>query len=708
MTEEIHITQRSRIAAELDFYEQLKAALVAHGEWKFRLAKGIDVGCLGLEPEKIRVDNQCVFGQWLYSDKTQPYRNNSHYEKVRQLHAEFHKEAANVVVLCHEGHTHEAKRALDSRYADISKRLAEAIDTWLKDITKKGIQNQQEEQQSTSNLEISRYARYGLCIGILSGFGFVFLSLFLIFWQNSWDVNFQNLIQAHVLNWAQWVVDCAPFVLGSVGYFLGRYFGINKTESIRLEKVVKQRTAELLANQKEMKLIRDNLNEGVFFLDRERKIGSQFSPVLKEIFEQTELSGFTLLEVFRGRIDETTAQELAGYLDLMFDKTHSETMLSSLNPFNPLVLPEVAGLDEKILRVLFKRIINENGSIEGLLGIASDITKQVKAEREAERQRELAKRQMELIGQILETGPQMLLLFRQQTDSALKQVATLLEQASEEKEMGILIDEIYRHIHTIKGSASLLKLKDIAHAAHVYEEELTKLKQKKDISTLDFLPLSIKQGNLMKQIEEFEKLIERIQQFQISEKQSAREEDLLLELVRRAVEAAAQETNKELLFTASGFEVVQIPTHYFEPLRAILIQFVRNSAAHGIETPEEREAQQKPRQGQITLTVDALENDYRLVYSDDGRGIDPEKVKTRAVERNLLTAEDAQKLTTQEIYKLLFKPGFSTAQETNMTAGRGVGLDIVLEEVKKLGGKLTLRSTVGKGSEFIITLPKAA
>lgn len=708
MTEEIHITQRSRIAAELDFYEQLKAALVAHGEWKFRLAKGIDVGCLGLEPEKIRVDNQCVFGQWLYSDKTQPYRNNSHYEKVRQLHAEFHKEAANVVVLCHEGHTHEAKRALDSRYADISKRLAEAIDTWLKDITKKGIQNQQEEQQSTSNLEISRYARYGLCIGILSGFGFVFLSLFLIFWQNSWDVNFQNLIQAHVLNWAQWVVDCAPFVLGSVGYFLGRYFGINKTESIRLEKVVKQRTAELLANQKEMKLIRDNLNEGVFFLDRERKIGSQFSPVLKEIFEQTELSGFTLLEVFRGRIDETTAQELAGYLDLMFDKTHSETMLSSLNPFNPLVLPEVAGLDEKILRVLFKRIINENGSIEGLLGIALDITKEVKAEREAERQRELAKRQMELIGQILETGPQMLLLFRQQTDSALKQVATLLEQASEEKEMGILIDEIYRHIHTIKGSASLLKLKDIAHAAHVYEEELTKLKQKKDISTLDFLPLSIKQGNLMKQIEEFEKLIELIKQFQISEKQSAREEDLLLELVRRAVEAAAQETNKELLFTASGFEVVQIPTHYFEPLRAILIQFVRNSAAHGIETPEEREAQQKPRQGQITLTVDALENDYRLVYSDDGRGIDPEKVKTRAVERNLLTAEDAQKLTTQEIYKLLFKPGFSTAQETNMTAGRGVGLDIVLEEVKKLGGKLTLRSTVGKGSEFIITLPKAA
>ncbi|GAB4426349.1 MAG: hypothetical protein OHK0011_07880 [Turneriella sp.] len=702
-----HVIQRARVAAELDFHDQLNAALVAHGEWKFRLAKGIETGCKGLEPEKIRVDNQCVFGQWLYSEKTEPHRKSSHYEKIRQLHAAFHKEAAGIVSLCHEGHTAEAKQALEGSYAEKSAALAEAIRTWLREfLLGEKEDTQQQIQDNSVQRVVNRYALNGSIIGVVSGFGFVLLSLLLTFIQNAWTFGFARLMEAHAKSWAQWVVDLAPLVLGITGYFLGRYVGQGKTEEHPLENAVMARTSELLASQREMQMMRDALQEGVFYLDRNKKLGSEFSAALKEIFEQTELAGISLLDLFRGRVDETSIKELDGYLDLLFDKSHGEAMLAPLNPFNPLILPAAAGLEEKILKVVFRRILNTQGEIVGILGIANDVTKEVKAEREAASQREAANRQLELIGRILETGPQMLSLFRQQVDTALNRVSDLLQRA--DKDLKKTLDEIYRHIHTIKGSASLLKIDNIASAAHAYEEELSRLKNKSDLSNADFIALTIKHGVLSTETQQFEALIDRIRQFQAGEKAGADERALLVELSRRAAEAAAEETGKEITFTASGFDQVKLPPHCFEPLRAILIQLVRNSAAHGIEPPAERERAGKPRIGEIQLTLERQENQYRLVYSDNGAGIDPEKIRARAVERRMLSPEEAKKLTTEQTYKLLFQPGFSTAEATSMTAGRGVGMDIVLAEVKKLHGRLALRSQVGKGTEFIITLPAGA
>ncbi len=704
---ETHVVQRSRIADELDFHDQLNAALVAHGEWKFRLAKGIDTGCKGLEPDKIQVDNQCVFGKWLYSEKTEQHRNSSHYEKIRELHAAFHKEAAGVVTLCHHGKIGEAKLALEGSYSEKSAHLADAIRAWLREFLLGSTQNtEQNRDDHEAQAVIKRYALTGMAIGMISGLGFIIISLGLIFLQNAWALSLSKLIEAHTISWTQWVMNCAPIVLGTTGFFLGRYTGIRKTESGRLEKVVMARTSELLASQREMQMMRDSLSEGVFFLNREKKLGSEYSAALSDFFEQTDLAGFTLLDIFRGRIDEVTAKELSGYLDLLFDKSHSEAMLAPLNPFNPLTLAETAGLDERILRVVFKRILNQQGEVEGLLGVASDITREVHAEREAARQREAANRQLELIGRILETGPQMLGLFRQQVDNALSRVSDLLQQSSG-KDLYKTLDEIYRHVHTIKGSASLMKIDSIASAAHAYEEELSRLRSKTDLSNSDFIGLSIKHGALSTEAQQFEALIDRIRQFQASERTGADESSLLVELISRSAEAAAEETGKKLAFTAKGFDTIKLPPDCFEPIRAILIQLVRNSAAHGIEPADERAAKGKAPQGQIRLKAEQVENECRLVYSDDGGGIDPEKIKARAIERRMLNPDEAKNLTTEQTYKLLFKPGFSTARETSMTAGRGVGMDIVLEEVKKLGGKLALRSQVGKGTEFVITLPIA-
>ncbi|MCX7631742.1 MAG: ATP-binding protein [Turneriella sp.] len=703
---EVHVAQRARIAAELEFHDQLNAALAAHGEWKFRLSRGIEQGCPGLDPEKIRADNQCVFGKWLYSEKVEPYRKDPHYEKIRQLHANFHREAAGVVELCLAGKTEDAKQALEGRYLEISTQLADAIRAWIRELLvgKGGQQKESAEVQQKVASVARRYALRGMFIGIISGFGFVIWSLGMIFLQYGWELSLENLLATHTKSWSQWVVDCAPFVLGGVGYFLGHYFGIGKTENLRLEQAVMQRTAELLASQREMKLMRDNLSDGVFFIGSDRRIGPEYSAALRKIFEQEDPAGFTLLDIFRGRIDETTERELAGYLDLMFDKSHSEDMLAPLNPFNPLVLHEMAGIDEKIIRVTFKRILNQQGQIAGLLGVAVDITKQVKAEREAERQRALSEQKMVLVGRILEIGPQMLALFRNQVESALNRVSDLLQQAGG-KDLRAVVAEIYRHIHTIKGSASLLKIDNIAHAAHSYEEELSRLQKKPDLGATDFIGLSVRHAELSAETQRFQELLDRIRNFQAAEKHSADEKSLLIELLQRATEAAAKASGKEIGFVAEGFDTINLAPELFEPLRACLIQLVRNSAAHGIETPAEREAQGKPRQGRVTLSAQQHNGTLKLIYHDDGAGLNAEKIKARAIERGLINPMEAEQLTTEQIYKLIFRPGFSTAESEDMAAGRGVGMDIVLSEIKKIGGKLAMRSQPGQGIEFIFTLP---
>ncbi|GAB4442956.1 MAG: hypothetical protein OHK0011_25280 [Turneriella sp.] len=706
---ETHLLQRARIRSELELNDQLNAALVAHGEWKFRLAKGIETGCKHLEPDKIRTDNQCVFGKWLYSDATAPHRSSSHYEEVRKLHAEFHREAAAVVELCHRGQIDSAKQALEGSYATISNRLVEAVRAWLREFL---LGQAAHAKTDTAELEagdrtIKHYSRRGALLGTLSGFGFVLISLALVFVREELPLSVQGIAAAHAKNWAQWVVDCAPFVLGATGYYLGQLWGRVRTEKARLENSVMSRTEQLLASQREMQMMRDALPEGVFFLSREKRLGSEFSAALKEIFELNELEGLNLIDIFRSRVDETTAKELDGYLDLLFDKSHSESMLEPLNPMNPLVLPAGAGVDEKILRVVFRRILTPQGEIAGLLGIASDITQQVNAEREAERQREAANRQLELIGRILETGPQMLQLFRAQVDRSLARVTTNLRDASGQN-LQQLIDTIYRDIHTIKGSAALLKLDGIARIAHEYEDELSKLRQKPDLQPADFLPLSVRHSKLDAAVREFEALIERIRQFQLTQERGADEKALLVELIRRTTEAIAQETGKSLEFVLEDPEELELPPDLFEPLRAILVQLVRNSAAHGIEPADMREAAGKSRSGKITLTLGTAGGALKIAYRDDGAGIDVEKVKRRALEKGLISPDEAGRLTNEQAYKLLFRAGFSTADATSMTAGRGVGLDIILSEVRGHGGKLALRSHPGRGTEFIMTFPAKA
>jgi two-component system chemotaxis sensor kinase CheA len=134
---------------------------------------------------------------------------------------------------------------------------------------------------------------------------------------------------------------------------------------------------------------------------------------------------------------------------------------------------------------------------------------------------------------------------------------------------------------------------------------------------------------------------------------------------------------------------------------------IRNAVDHGIEPPHERALLGKPVHGTITISVLQLGHAVSVQVADDGRGIDPNKVSARAVEKGLINAEEAAHLSPTEALNLITTPGFSTASEVTSVSGRGVGMDIVRDAVLNLGGRLEITSEVGAGTTFSIVVPQS-
>ena len=136
-----------------------------------------------------------------------------------------------------------------------------------------------------------------------------------------------------------------------------------------------------------------------------------------------------------------------------------------------------------------------------------------------------------------------------------------------------------------------------------------------------------------------------------------------------------------------------------------LIHLVRNSLDHGIEVPAEREKSSKPSQGTIRLEARQEGDQIVISISDDGAGMDPERIGRKAVEKGLVSAERLRSLSTREILDFIFLPGFSTAEQTTNLSGRGVGMDVVRTNLKKLNGSVEIDSHHGKGATVKLRLP---
>jgi chemotaxis protein histidine kinase CheA/CheY-like chemotaxis protein len=179
---------------------------------------------------------------------------------------------------------------------------------------------------------------------------------------------------------------------------------------------------------------------------------------------------------------------------------------------------------------------------------------------------------------------------------------------------------------------------------------------------------------------------------------------LLDEPIRRAIRDACRRVDKEARFEFRGADG-QIDRRLLEELKSPLVHLVRNAVDHGIEAPIVREAVGKTGRALIELSVEQRGAEVYLAVRDDGRGIDLNRVRAAAVERGLCSDEAAARLTQNEVYDLLFQPGFSTAEQVTELSGRGVGLDVVRDAIDRLHGRIELHSDLGHGTTFTLVVP---
>jgi two-component system chemotaxis sensor kinase CheA len=180
--------------------------------------------------------------------------------------------------------------------------------------------------------------------------------------------------------------------------------------------------------------------------------------------------------------------------------------------------------------------------------------------------------------------------------------------------------------------------------------------------------------------------------------------EIVFNTLPRLVRDLSRKMSKKIEFIIEGQET-EVDRSIIEHLRDPLLHLLRNSVDHGIETPEERIAAGKPETGTVHLAAFQSQDNILIRLKDDGKGIDPAVLRKAAINKNVASPEEVERMTDGEVVNLIFASGFSTAKKVTDVSGRGVGLDVVKTNVETMNGSVNVESEVGKGTTFTLTLP---
>jgi len=268
----------------------------------------------------------------------------------------------------------------------------------------------------------------------------------------------------------------------------------------------------------------------------------------------------------------------------------------------------------------------------------------------------------------------------------------------------------------------------LADSLHDMEGELEQIKRIKSLNGNDFLVIALRLKQIYKQIKLVRDAIEKITSLRKALKKSnkkgstkkpkqkpikldslipheATANDSWAKMVCHFAEGIGRQYNKELRVNLERFNEKAMSSSELTCIREVIIQLVRNAAVHGIEQVDDRIIKGKKPQGQIKIYSERLNNQEMIHIRDDGRGIVLEEIREKLRADKNLCAEDVQNMTQSKLIKMLFKPGFSTAKEVDINAGRGVGLDLVRSSIESTGAKLSLKFKEGVYTQFTIILP---
>lgn len=466
--------------------------------------------------------------------------------------------------------------------------------------------------------------------------------------------------------------------------------------------------------------ILNTVTSGLFLLDRDLQIGSQHSSELERLIGLRDIANRNLLDILREKLPEGEVEDTAEFIGQLYNPVVKERLIGSLNPLVrvPMRVTNLKTGEEKsrYLSFRFNRVYHGKNIARVLVNV-TDETDAVLLEQKIEQEREQNDIQLGMLSALLNTDPKMINDFIHNTQNRNGVINEILKAPGEKStDLKNKANAIYREVHSLKGEASTFKLEGFTVLAESLENEIKGLQDAPTLSGEDFFGLAVYLEKLMQLTQTIEDLARRLSGgnnggLTESSIGSLRSKDRFDEAgiqhayYTRFVSDLAMRNEKKITLACSGLET-EMDEKTETLVKEIVIQLLRNAVVHGIELPEERVAKQKPATGTIQLVLSENNQQYTLFLRDDGAGIQTERIRTKAVEQGICTAEQAAQLGTQQLYGLLFRSGFSTADSLTSDAGRGVGLDIIKERINRMGGKISLTSTPGAFTRFVFTFPK--
>lgn len=474
-------------------------------------------------------------------------------------------------------------------------------------------------------------------------------------------------------------------------------------------------------SKQESENILSAVGDGLFLLNKEFEIGELHSKALLRMFSRESIANENFFDIMRNLVPEKIARTAKDYLELLFGERVNERLVQDLNPLDVVELNFDDGqgsFETKYLGFRFKRVF-VGSKLSHLLVTVSDISKRVLLEQELRESQERTQAQMDMLVELLHVEPRVLRGFMQRAQESLERVnEALRRQSSSPVEFKEKVHQIFGWIHSIKGESAALGLKSFQAAAHDLESILTDLRAKGALSGNDFLPFTIKLEELFTQLDSVRILLNRLSQVRSAmgdddedDSPAAQQRNVaaapapFIEPLKEFTESLARRGGKQARFVGEGLEPGKVPPAYVRLVNDALVQFVRNSVVHGIETPEARKALGKAERGTLIASFAATSAGYELTFRDDGAGINAEKLRAAAIKKGRLTNEEASKWDSKQLLTLIFEPDFSTANTVTEDAGRGVGLHLVRDRVQSVKGQIRLGTAANKGTQFKILLP---
>jgi two-component system chemotaxis sensor kinase CheA len=451
----------------------------------------------------------------------------------------------------------------------------------------------------------------------------------------------------------------------------------------------------ILQNERdENRAMRDNLNIGFFLLDKGYLIQSQYSKVLENLFNIPRLKGKNFIDLLSGSLKESEQNTLKDYFDMILHQQFDQDLLDDINP-----IQELAYGPGKTLSCGFTGVRRGRREMV-ILGSVVDITCEKKLKIQLAEEEERRQEDARFLFEVIQSEPSVLQDFIDDMDYGFDKINSVLTDDDIQPQEAAV--NLYQEIHAIKSNAVILGLATFGEKLHHLESAIRSIRDQPNVVYEDLVGLYEGLRRIKQDQKKVLEAIKKIKSFNTDMKQF-QGAFMLAQSLTKACERVSADTAKSVLFMVEKIDPRSIDHGPRREMKEVLMQLIRNAVYHGIESPEERQALGKEQDGRITLSINCENGYIRIRLTDDGKGLDYAKIQAKAEALGFIPPGAAT--DRDALLQAIFAPGFSTADEAGMHAGRGIGLNLVKDRIRGLGGSIDVHSEPNKGTTFNIAIP---